>query len=414
MPAVGNQAIMSKRSYNRSLFEPYINLSQHKQKKLYDDYYIPEPYTQTKDLYIPTPIKRLKKLKKTKVEPYVPRIISLNPSTNPQPSRYASTDVNWLDFTTTVSNPEKIRRLIEKNGFVIVKDVLNADECKEVIDEIWDSMEKITAKLHVELDRNKPATWSNIKKQHNIRNIYCNHGIAHTDVLWKIRQNSNILQVYSTLLRCRPKDLLVSFDGVSVHTPPEYSNNKRGWYNNNSWYHVDSGTNRQCFQSWVTARDVNPGDYTIGFFVKSHKSFNNFRRRFNITSKKNFYKLRTKQEMEYYEARHHQIRISCPAGSLVVWDSRLLHSGLEPLRTRTNPNHRTVCFVSYGNRVNATPKTLHKRISLYRNRRATTHWTDINLCTIPEKKIGNLTKLETFPLETKMLKSLVGFNESEL
>lgn len=397
---------MSQRSYIRSLSEPQSNLPKYKQKKI-RDYYIVKSYTQPKDKYIPTPLEKLKKMKKAKVEPYIP-------FSNPQPSHHASTKVNYSNYTTTVSNSEEIQRLIKKNGFVIVKDVLNANECKEMIDGIWDSMEKITAKLNVPLDRNKSSTWGSIKKQHNIHNIYCDHGIVHTDALWKVRQNPNILRVYSKLLRCRPKDLLVSFDGVSVQTPPEYNNCKRGWYNNDSWYHVDSGTHKQCFQSWVTARDVNPEDYTIGFFVKSHKSFNNFRKQFNITSKKNFYKLRTKREVEYYETKHRQIRISCPAGSLVVWDSRLMHSGLKPLKTRTKPNHRTVCFISYGNRFNAAPKTIIKRINLYNNRRATTHWTDSNLCIAPEVKLEGLTKLETFPLETETLKSLVGFPDSKL
>ena len=366
-----------------------------KQKKI-SNYYIVK-CAQPKDKYIPTPISELEKMKKAKVvKPYTP-----------------SSKVNWSDYTTTVANSEEIRKLIRRNGFVIVKDVLNSDECKEIIDGVWDSMEKITAKLDIPFDRKNPSTWKSIKKQRNTRDIYCDHGIVHSDVLWKIRQNPNILRVYSKLLRCRPKDLLVSFDGVSVHTPPEYGHNKRAWYNNDSWYHVDSGTDRKCFQSWVTALDVNPGDYTTGFFVESHKSFNKFRRKFNITSKKNFYKLRTKREMEYYEKRHRQIRISCPAGSLVVWDSRLMHSGLKPLKTRAKPNHRILCFISYGNRINASPKTIRKRIDLYRKRRATTHWTDINLCVAPEVKLENLTKLETFPLETEMLKSLVGFPVSK-
>lgn len=394
------------------------------------------PLKQKVEEYIPTSIEYLKKTKKRKkVEPYVPHTtgaipnhLIYIPTHTPQPSKCASTDVNCLEFTATVFNTEKIRRLIRKNGFVIVSGVLRTDECKEVIDGVWKCMEKIT---RGELNRNNPSTWGSITEQRNVRDVYRDNGIAHAEFMWKVRQNPNVLRVFSTLLRCRPKELLASFDGVSVQTPPEerekengkqkqqscQSRTTSGWYCKNSWYHVDSiNASTHRLQSWVTARDVNPGDYTLGVFVGSHKSFDDFRQRFNlVTNAAKIYELRTKEEMDYYETRYRQIRISCPAGSLVVWDSRLVHSALEPLRNRKNPNHRTVCFLSYENRHKTSRQILDQRVSLYRNRRATTtHWADSH-STVPEKNfLGNLTNLKTSPPETDMLKSLVGFPESVL
>ena len=317
------------------------------------------------------------------------------------------------EFTTTMENVEEIKRLLDVNGFAIIKDVLNSDECGEIIDGVWDSMEKITADVDVPLNRRDPRTWATIKTQENLRNIYKFHGIVHADFFWKLRQHPKVLRIFSHLYGCRPEELLVSFDGLSMQTPPEYSN--RGWFRS-CWYHVDQSytrPKRECFQGWITARDVYPGDFTTGFFVGSHKSFGEFGERFGKTNKTDFNKIVTNEEMKFYESRHDQVLITCPAGSLVVWDSRLVHSGFEPRKERQNPSFRTVCFLSYGPRINVSNKYLQKRVKLYENRRATSHWTHKHLKTIPERKSPlepKIKKLESKPNQTKMLKFLVGYN----
>lgn len=335
----------------------------------------------------------------------------------PQPTQRARGETTDCcgDFTVSFLDEDetKIKRLLDEYGFAIVTDVLTDQECQRVIDGVWDSVEKITKGLDIPVDRNNSLTWSGIRKQENIRNLYKFHGIAHAEFLWTLRQNPNILRIFSSLYNCRPEDLLASFDGLSMQTPPEYGNN-RGWYNNNSWYHVDQSytrPKRECYQGWVTARDVRPGDYTTGFFVGSHKSFEDFGKKFKSTKKDDFNKLLGREQMEFYEARHDQIRVSCPAGSLIVWDSRSLHSGLDPVKERKRPNERIICFLSYGPRFGASKKFLQKRIGLYESRRATSHWAHMNLRTIPEKKPSHagIRKLESSPIETKCLRLLVGY-----
>ena len=332
---------------------------------------------------------------------------------SPQPSRgVLGKNVDCAkEFTAELWDYTKIDRLLTENGFVIVKDVLNAEECREIIDGVWDSMEEITSNLEIPLDRNDPKTWKSMKKQANIRNMYKYHGIVHAEFMWKLRQHPNVLNIFSKIYKCQPQNLLASYDGLSMQTPPEYS--KTGWFRS-CWYHVDQSyarPQRECFQGWVTARDIDPGDYTTGFFVGSHKSFKEFGERFGVTNKEDFNKLKTKEQMEFYESRHDQIRVTCPAGSLVVWDSRLLHSGLEPLKGRKNPHYRTICFLSYGPRFNVSNHILKKRQNLYKNRRATSHWSHMNLRTIPEKTPPDprIKKLESKPLETATLRKLVGY-----
>ena len=338
-------------------------------------------------------------------------------SRGPVPSRdMRDVDTDCSKYTTTADDMTGIRRLVGRHGFAIVEDALSKEQCRDVIDGIWDSMEKITSGLKTPLKRNDSRTWPSIKQQSHMHNIYTDHGIVHAEFMWRLRQNEKIMRVFSDLYACKPEDLLVSYDGVSVQTPPE-NGNRGGWYKN-CWYHVDQSYTRpekECFQSWVTGIDVNPGDYTISFFVDSHHSFKDFGEYFNITNRGDFFKLKTQEQMQFYESRHDQIRITCKAGSMVVWDSRLLHSGLEPLKDRETPNTRMVCFLSYSPRQGVPQWVLLKRRRLFETRRATTHWSGAHMKTAPSMMLKrdsdgySLKTLRSRPKMTRTLNYLVGF-----
>ena len=319
-------------------------------------------------------------------------------------------------FETTIDKRQEILKLMAENGFVIIKDILTNDECEEMIDGIWNSFGEITKDLDDPIDRNKPETWRNFLEMEPFHHIYNKYGIVHADFLWKIRQNHNILDLFSLLYDCYPDDLLVSFDGVSVQTPPElfFNNDVMNQKRKKSWYHVDSSflnKNVECYQSWVTGMDVEEGDFTTAFFIGSHKSFAEFGDRFGIIDKKNFYKLKMPEEREFFEKRHDQVKITCKRGSLIVWDSRLVHTGVEPLPNRPNQNTRMICFLSYGPRTTASSNTLKRRIDIYKKRRATTHWSHMHLQMSPEGKSKKMKTLDTRPIETNLLGWLVGYNQ---
>jgi hypothetical protein len=64
----------------------------------------------------------------------------------------------------------------------------------------------------------------------------------------------------------------------------------------------------------------------------------------------------------------------CPAGSMVLWDSRTMHSCTGAVRGRAAPNIRNIAYISYEPRSYCTPAALRKRINAFRNQRNTTHW----------------------------------------
>jgi hypothetical protein len=73
-----------------------------------------------------------------------------------------------------------------------------------------------------------------------------------------------------------------------------------------------------------------------------HKAF---REHFNIEKKDDWYQLNEK-ELQFYKDKGCEIkRISCPAGSMVMWDSRTSHCGVESIKGRSQSNFRNVSYI---------------------------------------------------------------------
>jgi hypothetical protein len=79
--------------------------------------------------------------------------------------------------------------------------------------------------------------------------------------------------------------------------------------------------------------------------------------------------------MDFYIQRGCQQKfIYCPRGSLVLWDSRLIHCGVPPMKWRALPNFRCVVYLCYQPRSGATANELKKKRAAFENMRMTTHW----------------------------------------
>jgi len=72
------------------------------------------------------------------------------------------------------------------------------------------------------------------------------------------------------------------------------------------------------------------------------------------------------------------IKICSPAGSIILFDSRVFHCNVPPygsiLRENGTPRFRMCTYVSMQPRIGATSKELTKRIKLYEKGRMTGHW----------------------------------------
>jgi len=280
------------------------------------------------------------------------------------------------EYTAYITTKELLKVTIDKYGVAIIPKVLNEHECNNIVSGLWDYFEHITQNWETPINRNDNKTWREIYKLfplHSMLFQYFNCG--HTQISWDIRQNAKILEIFSYFWKCTPEELLVSFDGLSFNMPPEITN--KGWNRNNTWYHTDQSYLRndfECIQSWVTGLDVNEGDATLGFMEKSNNFHKDFKLEFNITDKDNWYKLTKEQEQFYFDKGCNYKKIKCPKGSIVFWDSRTIHCGVEAKKDRLLPNLRAVIYLCYAPRNLCDEKNLKKKQKAFEELRTTTHW----------------------------------------
>jgi hypothetical protein len=276
-----------------------------------------------------------------------------------------------------ITNIDGVKKKLEKYGVAIIPSLLNENECEAMKKGMWDYLEQVTKDFETPINRNDNKTWSELSKlwvKHSM--LIQQWKIGHAQFIWNLRQNPKIVNIFSKIWNTKPEDLLVSFDGASIHMPPEIT--KKGWFRGRTWFHTDQSftrNNLECIQSWVTANDVNKGDATLAFYEKSNRYHEDFQKKFDIKDKSDWFVLKEQKYKDFYLKKGCKLQyIKCPAGSLVLWDSRTIHCGQEALKEREKPNIRCVSYLCYTPRNRSTDNNLKKKIKAFEEMRTTNHW----------------------------------------
>lgn len=270
---------------------------------------------------------------------------------------------------------EGLSSTLNKYGVAIIPSILNEQECNDIVSGTWDFFEHITQTWDTPMDRDNDTSWKEIYKLFPMHSMLFQHwNIGHSQVCWDVRQNPKIVDIYSHLWKCENDDLLVSFDGLSFNIPPEITG--RGWFRK-TWMHSDQNFKRngfECMQSWVTGLDVEENDATLSILEGSHKFHSEFQSEFQTKQSGDWAKL-DEEGIEFYKLKGCERRnVMCPKGSLVCWDSRTIHCGVEASKTRSNPKFRSIIYTCYKPRFFATEKTLLKKQKAFEEMRMTSHW----------------------------------------
>lgn len=280
------------------------------------------------------------------------------------------------DYSKYCTTKERIRATLDQYGVAIIPSVLSEEECNQIVTGLWDYFEQITSEWPVSLNRNKQETWKEIYKLFPLHSMLFQHfSVGQSQVCWDMRQNAKVLEIFSSFWKCKPEDLLVSFDGVSFNVPPEVTH--RGWNQNHTWYHTDQSYTRnnfECMQSWVTGLDVKEGDATLAFLEGSNQYHKEFASTFQKTDKSDWYKLQENEIQWYIQKGCVPKKMMCPKGSLVFWDSRTIHCGAEAMKGREEANVRAIIYLCYTPRSRCTEVNLKKKIKAFEELRTTNHY----------------------------------------
>ncbi len=322
---------------------------------------------------------------------------------------------NNYEFQKYVCSKETLKQTIDNYGVAIIPSVLDEKECNNMVSNIWDFFEHITQKWQVPINRNNKNSWCEFYKLYPLHSMLIQHwGVGHAQASWNVRQNKKIVDIFAYFWNCNAEDLLVSFDALSLYLPPEIT--KKGWNKGNTWYHTDQSFQNngcKCIQSFVSGLDINDYDATLSFMEGSNKYHTEFKTTNNITEKSDWYKL-TKAEEKFYIDKGCNIKnIKCPKGSLVFWDSRTIHCGIEADVRRTIPNIRAVIYLCYMPRSLCNEANLKKKQKAFNENRTTNHYPcKITLFPKEPRTYGGILPTIT-PIENPILddlgKKLSGF-----
>lgn len=333
-------------------------------------------------------------------------------------SFFSQKEYLMIPYQNYNTNIESVTAQLQKDGVAVIPNVLNAQEITATQQGMWEMLEHVTQKWKTPIQKNNPSSWRGIYELFPLHSMLIqNFGLSHSQYVWNIRQNEKIAAIFAQIWNCKKEELLTSFDGLSIHFPPETTG--RGWYRDNGWLHVDQSYTRngfECVQGFISAWDIEDQDASFTFLEKSHHYHKDFKDVFDVKNKSDWYKLNA-EEMEYYRTKNCiQKAVRCAAGSLVLWDSRLVHAGIEPQKGRKNPKLRHVIYVCQTPKNQCPTNIIKKRIKAFEEQRTTNHWPHKTKLfpKIPRTYGNELPELVDIeePKLTELGKKLVGYEKT--
>lgn len=258
--------------------------------------------------------------------------------------------------------------IFKRKGIVILTGVLDQQECQEMRDGAWDTAEFLTKNLSIPVDRHKPETYTGLRfLQPHHGGLYQHHRWGHAKYVWNVRQNPKVIRFHRKYYGLKKNEMLVSMDGI--HFAPGYKK-----YDGHYSVHIDQGfgPNKtgqfRCIQSWVTSEDIEVGDGTLRILEDSHLLHEDFCDYFGLEDhRSDWVMVGGKDKTDYYrwyeDKGCRDICITCPKGSMVFWDSRMVHSGIERMPF-SEPKLRNIIYVCYMPREDCK-KTLKKRKQIF-------------------------------------------------
>lgn len=246
------------------------------------------------------------------------------------------------------ATPESMKAVLNEHGVCLVTGVLTAEECRN-FEELWqaDLLSLVELKGTPAIDQailtrlqndglaHWPGAWSDGIGR---KGSSSQRGTPHGSFAWNVRLHWGVRSVFANIFNVAPAELAVGLDCTfwsAAGTPAPESNNE--------WLHCDqnhrTGLTWPCFQGvlYVWTSEGESTSTTV-VWPGSHRQV--YERLMDDDMPKRLGRRRGGQGIRLCnladaclreELTHAAVaasrRVPCPAGSLLVWDSRLIHQG---------------------------------------------------------------------------------------
>ena len=316
----------------------------------------------------------------------------------------------YKEYNTTLDN---LNAHLDQYGVAVIPNVLTEAECINLRNQIWSELKHVTQNRFNISDQN---TWREFFKFYPLHSMLLQHfSLGHMQPVWDIRQHPKVCEPFEKIWNVPKNNLLVSFDGLSVHLPPEKT--KKGWYLENNWFHTDQSFEKQdkcCIQGFINLYPVNDKDASLSILEGSHNYHQEFKNQYNPECKDDWYKLKDGEKDFYLNKGCNEYAVKAGVGSMVFWDSRTIHQGKEPEKAREEENFRIVVYVCMMPRNMSNDKALEKKKKAFNELRVTNHWANNPKLfpKTPRTYGGELPEFNPIhpPQLTELGRRLAGFN----
>ena len=272
--------------------------------------------------------------------------------------------------TFTKDQTEEWSKYLDEEGFVVIRDMLSAEELVTGLELFKKDMATISPKFSFESLENQtisttPCIFS--------KGMMVFNGIGQSDSMWFLRTNQKIQSIFKTIHKT--DEIVTSLDGASIFVSGEQKSQ--------SWLHIDQNPKNKMYsvQGAFNYLPVKSKD-DAGFVVvpKSHKTYT------PIVSHSKDWIVCEDQPVDK------SVKLLIPENCLTLWNSKTIHAneGMEKSQRGLN---RITCYVTFLPKSLRSEETRSKRINAYFISGTTSHWA--NKCELKQYPYGFKSRYES-------------------
>lgn len=250
---------------------------------------------------------------------------------------------------------------LEELGYCVIPQVLTGAETEVLYQRVW---HEYIEHAWPNCKMNDRTNWKETFPKQDLYGI-CAGSADQIQVMWELQQDPRIINVFAKI--CNTRDLDVSRDGIAILCPEEIRPEHQ-----EPWFHVDQTSikSKNCDgQLLKTKSNFIRGQFLFedsfsdegGFYCipKSHLRFDEFAPQLEVltelevTDEKklhlrnnyllNFFGLGKGKSENSYRLKH----ITAPRGSLILWDSRIVHWNQQASKGRQCKENSKVGMAGY-------------------------------------------------------------------
>lgn len=263
---------------------------------------------------------------------------------------------------------EEAMKTLKRDGYCVIPGVLSPERCRELENRLWAKIELIS---NGSIKRSDPSTHRGAKWFSAMKGIIQEPSeLNHLDVIWEVRKAA---VPYFAHMWGSPF-LMSSFDRFNMYPAPKEG---QRMIQPKGWMHTDQSPLKKDLYSVQGFVDLcGTGDLDSGLVVAkgSHlKHHQLLYKKWNLQEIDDWHMF-SEEQRKYIDEHFEVVKIKCPQGSLVLWDSRTFHQNEPP---KMGGHQRLVVYTCmlphYAVPASQLPKVLEKKAKAFDEMRTTTH-----------------------------------------